>query len=180
MLSGETAVGGYPIEAVGVMRRVAEAAAASLDEQAALAESEIAENIPHAVADAIALMCRRLPITKIVVMTISGYAPRMIAATTPRQPILAVSNDIRAARSFNLLAGTRGIHVDVPFSKTSLEHVPRILKELWQRGELTEEELILVTTVGYPHSGNRMNLIETHRVADLRDNLGWRRADGGR
>jgi|WetSurMetagenome_2_1015567.scaffolds.fasta_scaffold21996_2 pyruvate kinase len=179
MLSGETAVGKYPVEAVSLMRRVADAASDHVQDSFRQTGAAATESIPHAVADAIALMCRRLEITKIVVITISGYAGRMIAATMPRQPILAVSNDQQAARSFNLLLGTRGIHVDVPFSRTSLDHVPRILEELWRRGELIDEDLILVTTVGYPNSGNRMNLIETHRVSDLHDNLGWRRTRAG-
>ena len=176
MLSGETAVGKHPIEAVSLMRRVADVASEHLEERGQAECGITADSIPQAMADAVALMCRRLPITKIVVITISGFAGRMLAATMPRQPILAVSNDAQAARSFNLFLGTRGIHVDVPFSRTSLDHVPRILGELWRRGELVAEDLILVTTVGYPNSGNRMNLIETHRVSDLCENLGWSRA----
>jgi len=176
MLSGETAVGKHPIEAVSLMRRVADVASEHLEETGQGECGITADSIPQAMADAVALMCRRLPITKIVVITISGFAGRMLAATMPRQPILAVSNDAQAARGFNLFLGTRGIHVDVPFSRTSLDHVPRILGELWRRGELVAEDLILVTTVGYPNSGNRMNLIETHRVSDLCENLGWSRA----
>ena len=87
--------------------------------------------------------------------------------------MLAVSNDTSAARRFNLLRGTKGVHVEIPFSRTSLEHIPRCLEELWRRGEIVDDDLVLVTAVGYPKSGNRMNLIETHKVADLRDNLGW-------
>jgi pyruvate kinase len=40
---------------------------------------------------------------------------------------------------------------------------------------LTDDDVILVTAVGYPRSGNRMNLIQTHHVKDLRDALGWAR-----
>lgn len=173
MLSGETAVGKYPVEAVCLMRRVAEAAVQHRESGESSDARTAVESIPHAMADAIALMCRRLPITKIVVITISGFAARMIASRMPRQPILAVSNDARAARSVNLLLGTRGVHVDVAFTRTSLDHVPRVLGELWRRGAIVDDDLILVATVGYPKSGNRMNLIETHRVSDLRDNLGW-------
>jgi pyruvate kinase len=172
MLSGETAVGDYPTEAVSLMRRVAASASSQLD-TSKMPSAQMAESIPHAVADAIALLCQRLPITKIVVITISGFAARMVAATQPRQPVLAVSNDAVAARGFNLLPGTRGIHVDVPFAKTTLAHVPQVLEALWRRSELNDDDTILVTTVGYPRSGNRMNLIETHRVSDLRDTLGW-------
>ena len=38
-----------------------------------------------------------------------------------------------------------------------------------------DDDLILVTALGYPHSGNRMNLIQTHAVSDLRESLGWKK-----
>lgn len=36
--------------------------------------------------------------------------------------------------------------------------------------------MILVTAVGYPKSGNRMNLIQTHVVGDLAETLNWARS----
>ena len=175
MLSGETAVGRFPVEAVATMREIADAALAELQEALDQGHEPAASSVPQAMEDAIALICRRLPVTKIVAVTMGGYAARMVAARRPRQPILAVSSDPAAARSFQLLPGTRGIHVDVAFSRTSTDHIPRCLEALWRRGLLTDEDLILVTSVGYPKSGNRMNLIQTHHVADLRESLGWRR-----
>ncbi len=176
MLSGETAAGQHPVAAVKVMREVADAASQHMQEQFdASAEPVNGQEIPNAMCEAISMLCRALPITKIVAVTISGYAARSIAATQPRQPILAVSNDAAAARSFNLYFGTRGIHVPVEFSKTDTDHIPLCLKTLWHAGDLSDDDLVLVTSVGYPRSGNRMNLIETHRVADLVETLGWAR-----
>ena len=86
-----------------------------------------------------------------------------------------MTNDAAAARRFNLLPGTTGRCVGIPFSRASLSHIPLCLENLWRQGDLVDDDLILVTAVGYPKSGNRMNLIETHKVADLRDTLGWRR-----
>ena len=76
-----------------------------------------------------------------------------------------MSNDEHAARSFNLYAGTEGIFVDVEFPQTSTDHIIKCLRNLWQRGKLTEDDLVLVTAVGYPRSGNRMNLLQTHSHA---------------
>jgi len=173
MLSGETAVGKYPVEAVSLMRRVADKASAHM--QASLDETpdSSVQTVPGAMGDAIALICRRLQVTKIVAITLSGYAARMIAARMPRQPILAVSNHPASARSFNLLRGVTGVYVDVPFSRTSMAHIPQCLEALWKDGALTDDDLILVTAVGYPKSGNRMNLIETHKVVDLKESLKW-------
>ena len=181
MLSEETAVGNFPVEAVEVMRRVADASSDHLQDtldggdgwDGGHGGTRGGGTVPEAIGDAIALICRRLDVTKIVAITISGFAAGMVAATMPRQPILAVSNDAASARSFNLLRGTKGVYVDLPFSRTSLEHIPRCLQELWRLGEIKDDDLILVTALGYPSPGNRMNLIETHKVSDLRHSLGW-------
>jgi pyruvate kinase len=175
MLSAETAVGDFPVEAVTVMRRVADAASRHLQDSLIGEKRNSDDTVPQAIGDAIALISQNLEITKIVAITISGYAARMVSGKMPRQPILAVTNDQNAARRFNLMPGTRGIYLDIAFSRTSLQHIPECLELLWRQGELVDEDLILVTAVGYPKSGNRMNLIETHSVADLRDSLGWTR-----
>lgn len=178
MLSGETAAGANPREAVEVMRRVIQSAEMHLHPAGdpTAAESPTS-TIPEAMGAAIGLLCRRLPVTKIVTVTKGGFSARMVSAQRPSQPILAVTNDARVARSFNLLPGTRGVAVDVEFSRRSTDHIAACLQALWRRGDLAETDLVLVTSVSYPGPGNRMNLLETHRVADLAKALGWRRDD---
>lgn len=175
MLSGETAVGANPAEAVLVMRRILDAAEAHVIREKSAGADREQLSIPEGVGRAIGLLSSSLPITKIVCVTLGGFAARMVAAQRPSQPILAVSNDPKAARSFNLLPGTLGVHVDVPFSRTSTDHIVRCLEVLWRRDLITEGDMILVTSVSYPVSGNRMNLIETHAVADLCRAMGWQR-----
>lgn len=176
MLSGETAIGENAIEAVDIMRRVSDAAAAHMQDRMDEERGGTGNRtVPQAIEDAVALVCRSLPITKIVAITISGYAARMVAARQPRQPILAVSNDRAAARSFNLLPGTEGVFIDIPFPRNSTDHIVSCLEILWRDGRLSDDDLIMVTAVGYPRSGNRMNLLQTHAVADLIESLGWTR-----
>ncbi|MDJ0949921.1 MAG: pyruvate kinase [Alphaproteobacteria bacterium] len=174
MLSGETAVGPYYAEAVAVMRRISDVAVQHVYAAASGTEEPLADSIPNAVEQAVALICRGLPVTKIVAITRSGYAARKVALRRLRQPILAVSDDPMAARSFNLLPGTTGVCLDVSFSRDSTDHIVQCLHALWAQGRLAIDDLILVTSVGYPRSGNRMNLIQTHYVRDLVDTLGWR------
>ena len=88
-------------------------------------------------------------------------------------PLLALSNNAMAAKSFNLLPGTQGVFVDFPFSKISTDHVPECLSVLWQRELIDLDDMLLVTAVAYPKSGNRMNLIQTHNVSDLVEIMGW-------
>lgn len=175
MLSGETAIGANPAEAIAVMRRISDVAGSHMQAQMDQSRSTRTTSVPQAMEDAVALISRELPITKIVAITISGYAARMVAARRPRQPILAVSNESMAARSFNLLPGTEGIYVDLKFSRTSTDHIVACLETLWRLGKLEDDDLILVTSVGYPRSGTRMNLIQTHDVSDLVQTLDWKK-----
>jgi len=178
MLSGETAMGAYPVEAIGVMAKVAASAGTYQQRVLDTTTNALPSQVPNAVSEAISLICRRLPVTRIVAITKSGFAARVLASFQPRQPIIAVSDDLHRARGFNLLRGVLGVQVDAPFVKSGTTHIPACLETLWRRGLLVDEDLIVVTAVAYPASGNRMNLIETHVVSDLRANLGWTREPG--
>jgi pyruvate kinase len=175
MLSGETAVGEYPVEAVALMRRVSVTAVRHMQSMRDREHRDRTLSVPQAMSQAIGFICRSLPVTKIVAVTKSGYAAGMIAADLPRQPILAVSNDPAVARRMNILAGTTGVHVDIPFARASNDHIMACVRELWRRRLLTDDDIILVTAVTFPKSGNRMNLIQTHAVSDLVETLAWKR-----
>lgn len=175
MLSGETAVGAHAVAAVTTMRRVSNAALAHLQNKRGLDEPSEDYTIAQSVGEAISLLCRTLPITKVVAVTISGFAAQVVASYLPRQPILAVSNDRFAARSFNIIPGTTGVFADFPFSRTSTDHIPACIELLWRRDLIEDDDMILVTALAYPRSGNRMNLIESHVVGDLAETLSWKR-----
>ncbi len=171
MLSGETAVGAFPIEAVATMRRIVDHADRFMSGEAGPVEGNNA--IPAAVSAAVGVVCASVAVTKIVAVTIAGFAARALASQLPRQPILAVTSDAAKARAFNLLPGVTGVHVDVPFSRRTTDHIPRCLEALWRHGLLVDHDLVVVVAVGYPRSGNRMNMLEVHRIDDLRQTMGW-------
>lgn len=171
MLSGETAVGEFWVQAVETMRGVADRANGYRHEK--IIESSYSRSVPDAIEDAIALICKELPITKIVAITISGFAAQRMSARRPAQQILCVSNDPMTARAANLLPGTKGVYVEAEFRRRSTDHIPVCLEALYRGGHIVPEDMILVTALGYPKSGNRMNLIQTHVVADLADALEW-------
>ena len=173
MLSGETAIGAYPLEAVATMRQVIDATEAHLQSQLDSARILPQVSVPEAMSTVIPLLCRSLPITKIVAITRSGYAARMIAVHRLRQPILAVSDDITAARSFNLIAGTFGVFSEVPFSKTSADHIIQVLRMLWGKELITKSDLVLVTGVSYPTPGCRMNTVQIYNIGDLANMFEW-------
>ena len=174
MLSGETAIGKYPFEAVSLMSRVIEKSEnykRKLENEKFIKYKHSA--IPVAISDAIEVICKELSITKIVAITRSGFAAKTLSTKNLALPILAVSDDIKSAKSFNFFPGVMGIYYEEKFSKDNLDHVVKILKYLRSKQYIDDNDLILVTAVGYPNSGNRMNMIQTHAVKDLSFILGW-------
>jgi pyruvate kinase len=174
MLSGETAVGPFALEAVATMRQVIDAAEEHLQSETQKNSAYRQTSVPEAISSVIPTLCRSLPISKIVALTRSGYAARMIAAHRLRQPILAVSDDAAAARSFNLIAGTKGVFSDVSFSRTSADHIVRVLEMLWGTQLILDSDVVLVTGISYPTPGSRMNTIQIYNIGDLAGSLGWR------
>lgn len=173
MLSGETAVGKFPVEAVELMRNVVDTADAHIQSGADSQTAKTDYNTAAAFAQIIPQLARSLPITKIVAVTRYGRAARLIASHQPKQPIIAVSDDAQAARSFNLIAGTTGIKFHEPFSKISGDHILEILHFLWRKDVLNEEDNVLVGGVIYPHEGSRMNAVQTHSIGSLIKSLDW-------
>jgi pyruvate kinase len=173
MLSGETAIGRFPLLAVQTMRRVADAAFSFLQTKH-VADGRFSGLTPsQAIEDAIGMILRSLPVTKVVAITFSGYAARMLSARSVAQPILAVSHDKAMARSLNLCSGVEGIHFDGPFVRGSADHVKACIRRLYELGKLQPDDLILVTGAIYPRSGTRMNTIQLHKVSDLIEEFGW-------
>lgn len=174
MLSGETAIGKNPEMAVALMRRVVTQTEHYWRNKESLnAKNTPGAAIPVAMADAIEGICQESSITKIVAITRSGYAARTLSNRNLSQPILAVTDDSFAVKSFNLFPGVEGILHSKAFPKDNLNHVIEIIKMLREKGKLIDDDMILVTAVGYPNSGNRMNMIQTHLVRDLAIALDW-------
>ncbi|MBR71881.1 MAG: pyruvate kinase [Rhodospirillaceae bacterium] len=173
MLSGETAVGDYPQEAICLMNSVAHSSEEFVQKKLDLEAPNVGDTIPEVMGEAIKTLCRALPITKIVAITRSGFAARMIAVHMPTQPIIAVSDDASAARSFNLFPGTQGVYSNTPFPKENINHFGTTLEMLWRRDLLVDQDLVLATGVTYPHTGNRMNAVQINSISHLRASLNW-------
>lgn len=177
MLSGETAVGEFAEEAVKIMSDVASVASNHLREveQQSNLLSNSREDTHKAMGQSVAHLCKHLPVTKVIAITRLGFAARVVSSQNIKQPILAISDDLYAARSFNLFPGTEGIHLDVAFSRKSADHIIECLNKLWLSEQIIDEDHVLVIGLSYPKSGNRFNHIQLHQVSDLVDTLSWER-----
>jgi pyruvate kinase len=117
MLSGETAVGDFPVEAVDTMRRVILKAETELPYDRWLYDRRrwISSGTVEAVCLAACELARQTGATAIVAPTETGFTARQMSRFRPRQPILAPTPDKDTARRLALywgvyprLVGVRG------------------------------------------------------------------------
>ncbi|WP_420214785.1 pyruvate kinase [Limosilactobacillus mucosae] len=114
MLSGESANGDWPVEAVSTMARIDVKAENNLDlfgtETFNFDKSDVTETIGSAVAQA----AKDLDIKVIVAATSSGYTARMISKYRPNADILALTFDERTERGLMVNWGVQPYVVDKP------------------------------------------------------------------
>jgi len=104
MLSGETAVGKYPVEAVSTMATIARRAEASLSEYGYL--QRIKPNPSHVVTEAVSQaavsMSAHLKAAAIISLTETGFTSRLISKYRPEIPILAITSSTMVARKLSM------------------------------------------------------------------------------
>lgn len=115
MLSGETAAGDYPIEAVKYMARIAEKAESSTELgelREAAGRLEETEAISHAVAE----IASQIHPKAILTTTTSGQTARLISKYRPRFPILCATWNSFTHRQMSVVWGVEAIHMALPQS----------------------------------------------------------------
>lgn len=143
MLSGETAVGEYPVKAVETMVRIAEVSepeAASNDPGPG--PSDIHNDVQLAVSAAAHELSAGLSLAAIVTISQSGATARAIARHRPETPIIAVVPSAAVARRLTLAWGIESVIVDFPE----------------ETGELLAAAAEAVVSAGYAKHGERVAL----------------------
>src|SRR6059058_6016602 len=92
MLSGETAVGEYPLEAVSTMDLIAREIEPSLGYRHQLPEVTDAPSVGNAMSNAACDLAEALRAAAILVPTFSGRTASMVARLRPRRPIVGLSH----------------------------------------------------------------------------------------
>jgi len=103
MLSNETAVGDYPVEAVATMARVARRIERDYPQRDG--ESHVACTIPNAISQAVSNIARQLDAAAILPLTKSGATAHNVSKFRPSTPILAVTSEVPVARKLQLVWG---------------------------------------------------------------------------
>jgi pyruvate kinase len=107
MLSEETAAGGYPVESVRVMHRIAMAAERSHVARPPLPSLEAVGDVPRNIARSAVQLADSLGAVRIIVFTQTGSSARFVSKCRPETPILAATTSLECARRLQLLHGVR-------------------------------------------------------------------------
>jgi pyruvate kinase len=161
MLSGETAVGKYPVESVAMMARIAletEKATKSTVEDRGFV------NISDTVSTSIQRICHSMPLDKVVTLTRSGYTAKMISRFKIRQPIIAVTSNPMSKRQLELVYGVVPIHYDY---RQETDRILAVANKLHKMKLLNDEDTVLFTAAFRTHKKHASNLIEIHQIKEL-------------
>ncbi|NJM57071.1 MAG: pyruvate kinase [Synechococcales cyanobacterium RU_4_20] len=145
MLSNETAVGDYPIEAVATMARIACRIEKEQTIPGAPEERGHQGQIPNAISQAVGQIAQQLKAAAIMTLTKSGATARNVSKFRPTVPILAVTPQVDVARRLQLVWGVRPLLVlDLPSTNQTFQAAIAVAqeKDLLQGGDL------VVTTAG--------------------------------
>ena len=164
MLSQETAIGQYPVEAVATMARIAREAEATPYLAAPPPPAVGALDVPATVCRAAVQIATDLGCTAIVAFTESGASARYVSRFRPRTPILGLTTSEAARRRMALYWGVEtatplGVGTQV---RSMIDDADvRILREgLLDRGDL------VVVVAGSPGGRGGTNRVLVHRVGE--------------
>ncbi len=164
MLSGETAIGIYPVETVKMMGRIATRMERSMDYRQILDEKR--QVGPRSIADAISLAtcqtAQDLGIKAILVRTQSGATARFISRFRPEAPVLAVCPNERVAQQLSVVWGVYPVVAKAPRSIDEMIDVSVAAAKKWS---LVNPGDVVTITAGVKSGvpGNT-NLLQVHEV----------------
>jgi len=167
MLSGETASGQYPLEAVQTMARIAVRTETSLQLSDILIGKgiQLQRTTTDAISHATAQISHELGAAAILTSTQSGYTARMVSKYRPQSTIVAVTPSAKTVRRMLLLWGVYPI-LGPSFNNTD-EMVQSAVSTSLQAGVVKDGDLVVVTA-GVPAGlSGTTNMIRVHIVGNI-------------
>ena len=155
MLSGETATGKYPVEAVEMMDRIARTVETAFP-VSPRPQSDRADTIASTMARAASDLARRSTLVNLIaVITRSGYSAREVARERPAVPIIAVTCDSYVARQLTLVWGVSPLALPA-FAETSEELIEQAARAACATGLVCPgEHAVFVGSLRYfPEPGH--------------------------
>ncbi|MGA9640717.1 MAG: pyruvate kinase, partial [Terriglobales bacterium] len=166
MLSGETASGRYPREAVAMMARIILEAEASIAQSPAVLRRRHENrrySIAETICESIAHAAEDLPMRAIAVFTESGNTARMLSKHRPRVCIYAFSRNLEVCNRMNALWGVHPVHKEKWESAESMLQTAEM--ELLPKGLIHDGE-VLGLVAGTKLTSGATNFMRLHTVGE--------------
>ncbi|MGB8001356.1 MAG: pyruvate kinase [Anaerobacillus sp.] len=167
MLSGETAAGSYPVEAVQTMHNIASYTEKSLNfrELLSVRSKETETNTTNAISESVAHTAYNLNVPAIITATESGHTARMISKYRPKAPIVAVTNTAGVCRK---LALVWGVHAQEGHKvKTTDEMLEVAVDASIQSGIVNHGDTVVITAGVPVGESGTTNLMKVHVIGDI-------------
>ncbi|MEI7473798.1 MAG: pyruvate kinase [bacterium] len=172
MLSAETAVGAYPVEAVSMMSMIAEnieSSTAYKSNQYADKAREIYELDSQAIATSVIRMVNEVEVNAIVAFTRSGYTGRLLSKAKPSVPIFAITDREEVCRRLALFWDVYPFCIE--YEKNFTEDLLKKLDDMLIDQKLLNPGDKIIITGGLPEMAvGRTNFIRLHQVGSTRTN----------
>ncbi|OUL33175.1 pyruvate kinase [Nostoc sp. 106C] len=143
MLSNETAVGNYPVEAVATMARIAERIEQEERQNAVRQLRDTRRSIPNAISQAVGQIAEQLGAAAIMTLTQTGATARNVSKFRPQTPILAITPHVNVARQLQMVWGVKPLLVlELPSTGQTFQAAINVAQE---NKLLTEGDLVVMT-----------------------------------
>jgi len=153
MLSGETAVGKYPVEAVKTMHSLALTTESCLDEYGYLQKIPFhsANVVTEAISGAVTTMAKDLEAAAIISLSETGFTSRLISKHRPECPIVAITGSERAARRLSMNWGVAAVlYTGEPGDRAKIQFASECVQQM---GFAQAGDSIIVTAGQTQRSG---------------------------
>jgi len=166
MLSNETAVGKFPVEAVATMARIA----TRTEQEQALAATPPSlkdpnRSVPNAISQAVSQVAEQLGAAAIMTLTKTGSTARNVSKFRPQTPILAVTPHVYVARQLQLVWGVKPLLVlELPSAGQTFQSALNVAQE---KLLLSEGDLVVMTAGSIQGVAGSTNLIKVEVVTAL-------------
>lgn len=165
MLSEETTIGKYPVEAVSIMHRIAERTEKFIDARRVFASrlNEKVETTTDAIAVSACQIAENLSAKAIITVTSSGYTARMVSRYRPSTPIIAATPEIKTLRRLPLIWGVYPCFI--PYYESTDEMLSRSIDIAKEAGFVKDGDVVVLTG-GVPIKvPGTTNILKVHMVA---------------
>ncbi|MBE9095055.1 pyruvate kinase [Tychonema sp. LEGE 07203] len=143
MLSNETAVGKFAVEAVATMARIAVRIEREGIKRNIRNVEDVGRSIPNGISQAVSQISEQLNAAAIMTLTKTGSTARNVSKFRPKTPILAVTPHVDVARQLQLVWGVKPLLVlDLPSTGQTFQSAINVAQE---KDLLSDGDLVVMT-----------------------------------